>query len=127
MILQCSHICKSFATDVVLDDVSFHINDNEKAAIVGVNGSGKSTLLKIIVGKSGSGESIIEEMQTAKPEVKILEKKMHELSDRMNSASGDELDSLIRQSHPICPDYHIFHSIPLYMSYRFHEHNLCIL
>ena len=42
MILQCSHICKSFATDVVLDDVSFHINDNEKAAIVGVNGSGKS-------------------------------------------------------------------------------------
>ena len=36
-------------------------------------------------------------MQTAKPEVKILEKKMHELSDRMNSASGDELDSLIRQ------------------------------
>ena len=121
MILQCSHICKSFATDVVLDDVSFHINDNEKAAIVGVNGSGKSTLLKIIVGKSGydsgdiiikkeatvgylaqnqefeSGESIIEEMQTAKPEVKILEKKMHELSDWMNSASGDELDSLIRQ------------------------------
>lgn len=121
MILQCSHICKSFATDVVLDDVSFHINDNEKAAIVGVNGSGKSTLLKIIVGKSEydsgdiiikkeatvgylaqnqefeSGESIIEEMQTAKPEVKILEKKMHELSDRMNSASGDELDSLIRQ------------------------------
>lgn len=121
MILQCSHICKSFATDVVLDDVSFHINDNEKTAIVGVNGSGKSTLLKIIVGKSGydsgdiiikkeatvgylaqnqefeSGESIIEEMQTAKPEVKILEKKMHELSDRMNSASGDELDSLIRQ------------------------------
>ena len=121
MILQCSHICKSFATDVVLDDVSFHINDNEKAAIVGVNGSGKSTLLKIIVGKSGydsgdiiikkeatvgylaqnqefeSGESIIEEMQTAKPEVKILEKKMHELSDRMNNASGDELDSLIRQ------------------------------
>ena len=48
MILQCSHICKSFATDVVLDDVSFHINDNEKAAIVGVNGSGKSTLLKKI-------------------------------------------------------------------------------
>ena len=48
MILQCSHISKSFATDVVLNDVSFHINDNEKAAIVGVNGSGKSTLLKII-------------------------------------------------------------------------------
>ena len=60
MILQCSHISKSFATDVVLNDVSFHINDNEKAAIVGVNGSGKSTLLKIIVGKEGydSGDII---------------------------------------------------------------------
>ena len=121
MILQCSHISKSFATDVVLNDVSFHINDNEKAAIVGVNGSGKSTLLKIIVGKEGydsgdiiikkdasvgylaqnqefeSGESIIEEMQTAKPEVKILEKKMHELSEKMNNSSGDELNSLIKQ------------------------------
>ena len=121
MILQCSHISKSFATDVVLDDVSFHINDNEKAAIVGVNGSGKSTLLKIIVEKESydsgdiiikkdatvgylaqnqefeSGESIIEEMQTAKPEVRILERKMHELSEKMNNSSGDELDSLIRQ------------------------------
>lgn len=121
MILQCSHISKSFATDVVLDDVSFHINDNEKAAIVGVNGSGKSTLLKMIIGKESydsgdiiikkdatvgylaqnqefeSGESIIEEMQTAKPEVKILERKMHELSEKMNNTSGDELDSLIRQ------------------------------
>ena len=36
-------------------------------------------------------------MQTAKPEVKILEKKMHELSEKMNNASGDELDSLIKQ------------------------------
>ena len=121
MILQCSHICKSFATDVVLDDVSFHINDNEKAAIVGVKRFRKVRFTKdnrwkirirlrrynykkeATVGylaqnqEFESGESIIEEMQTAKPEVKILEKKMHELSDRMNSASGDELDSLIRQ------------------------------
>ena len=121
MILQCSHISKSFTTDVVLDDVSFHINDNEKAAIVGINGSGKSTLLKIITGISShdsgdiiikkdatigylaqnqefeSGKSILEEMQTAKPEIKILEKKMHELSDKMNNASDDELNSLIKQ------------------------------
>ena len=61
MILQCSHINKAFITDVVLSDVSFHINENEKAAIVGVNGSGKSTLLKIIVGRQAadSGEVII--------------------------------------------------------------------
>ena len=50
MILSCSHISKAFGTDVVLKDISFHIEDYEKAAIVGINGAGKSTLLKIIVG-----------------------------------------------------------------------------
>lgn len=42
MILQCSHIDKSFVGETVLSDISFHINEQEKAAIVGVNGSGKS-------------------------------------------------------------------------------------
>lgn len=51
MILSCSHISKAFGTDVILDDISFHIEDYEKAAIVGINGAGKSTLLKIIVGE----------------------------------------------------------------------------
>lgn len=36
MILSCSHISKSFGTDVILNDVSFHIEDYEKAAIVGI-------------------------------------------------------------------------------------------
>ena len=49
MILSCSHISKSFGTDVILNDVSFHIEDYEKAAIVGINGAGKSTLLKLIL------------------------------------------------------------------------------
>ena len=44
MILSCSHISKAFGTDVVLNDISFHIEDFEKAAIVGINGAGKSTL-----------------------------------------------------------------------------------
>ena len=51
MILSCSHISKAFAADVVLDDISFHIEDYEKAAIVGINGAGKTTLLRIIVGE----------------------------------------------------------------------------
>ena len=37
MILSCSHVSKSFGTDVVLNDISFHIEENEKAAIVGIN------------------------------------------------------------------------------------------
>ncbi len=49
MILDCQNVSKSFGTDEILKNVSFHINDNEKAAIVGITGAGKSTLLKIIM------------------------------------------------------------------------------
>ena len=51
MMMAAGHIRKAFVEKVVLDDVTFHIEANEKAAIVGVNGAGKSTLLKIIVGE----------------------------------------------------------------------------
>ena len=47
MILSCSNISKAFGTDSILKHVSFHIEEREKAAIVGINGAGKSTLLKI--------------------------------------------------------------------------------
>lgn len=121
MILQCSHIDKAFITDVVLSDISFHINDNEKAAIVGVNGSGKSTLIKIIMNQLSadngeviiakdtsigylaqnqeyeSNHTILEEMQNAKPEILQLEKQIASLSEKMNEASGEELQSYIKQ------------------------------
>ena len=51
MVLSCNNISKSFGTTEILKGVSFHINDREKAAIVGINGAGKSTLLKIIIGE----------------------------------------------------------------------------
>lgn len=51
MILSCSNICKSFGENDILKQVSFHIEDHEKAAIVGINGAGKSTLLKVLIGK----------------------------------------------------------------------------
>ena len=49
MILSCSHIDKAFGAKNILKDVSFHVEEREKAAIVGINGAGKSTLLKIIM------------------------------------------------------------------------------
>lgn len=51
MILSCQGIEKAFLENTVLSNVSFHIEDREKAAIVGINGAGKTTLLRIIVGE----------------------------------------------------------------------------
>lgn len=121
MILQCSHINKAFLTNTVLNDISFHINDNEKAAIVGINGSGKSTLIKIIVNQldadSGeviirkdisvgylaqnqeyeSGKTILEEMQDAKPEITELEKQIDDLSAQMEGLDSSRLEAVIKQ------------------------------
>lgn len=51
MILSCQNISKEFVEDTILSNVSFHIEDYEKAAVVGINGAGKTTLLRIIVGE----------------------------------------------------------------------------
>ena len=51
MILSCQNIEKAFLEKQVLKNCSFHIEDYEKAAIVGLNGAGKTTLLRIIVGQ----------------------------------------------------------------------------
>ena len=121
MILQCSHITKSFLTDIILNDISFHINDNEKAAIVGINGSGKSTLLKIIMNELeadsveviiskdisigyfaqnqeyNSGKSILDEMHGARPEVEELGRRLDQLSVQMDNTEGEGLEALIKQ------------------------------
>ena len=56
MILSCQNISKSFGTDEILKNISFHLEENEKAAIVGINGAGKSTLLKIIMQQESADE-----------------------------------------------------------------------
>lgn len=66
MILSCQQISLAFGTEVILDKISFHIEEHEKTAIVGINGAGKSTLLKIIMGEltPDSGEVIISRGKT---------------------------------------------------------------
>ena len=56
MVLACQNISKSFGTDEIIKHVSFHVEEHEKTAIVGINGAGKSTLLKIIVGELPADE-----------------------------------------------------------------------
>lgn len=120
MILACHHISKAFGTDVILDDISFHIEDYEKAAIVGINGAGKSTLLKIIMnelsaddgevilakGKTigylaqhhsrDSKRTIYEELLDVKKDVILIEKRMEEVEHAMKDASGAELEELLK-------------------------------
>ena len=121
MILSCQNISKAFGTDVILKNASFHIEDREKAAIVGINGAGKSTLLKIIVGEldadSGeavlskgksigylaqhqdleSGRTIYEELLTVKQDVIDLEQSIHELETGMKELSGEKLENALAQ------------------------------
>lgn len=119
MILACNNICKSFIGETIISDASFHIEDREKAAIVGVNGAGKTTLLKIIMGllpadqgevtiakgKSigylaqhqdlQSGRSIYEEMLEVKRDIITLEESIRKLELEMKSASGAKLEEML--------------------------------
>ncbi len=119
MILSCSHISKAFGTDTILEDISFHIEDYEKAAIVGINGAGKSTLLKIIVGElpADQGEvtlskgkslgylaqhqdlsshrTIYEELLEVKRPVLEMEAGLRRLELEMKHASQEELEPML--------------------------------
>ena len=121
MILNCNNIDKTFVDNHVLKNASFHIEDYEKAAIVGINGAGKSTLLKIIVGdmSADSGQvtfakdktfgylaqhqavdtenSIFDELLTVKQEVLDLEASIRQTELDMKSAEGNELDALLKK------------------------------
>ena len=119
MILSVSNIQKSFNEVPILKNVSFHIEDNEKAAIVGINGAGKTTLLRIIMGElpaddglvtfskdktvgylsqheAVSGENTIyQELLSVKQDILDMEQQMHTIELQMKTASGDLLDKLM--------------------------------
>lgn len=119
MILACKNISKSFGTTQILSSVSFHINDKEKAAIVGINGAGKSTLLKIIMKEMSSDEgevilskgstigylaqhqnlssenSILAEMLTVKQDIIDLDANIRALELDMKHAEGDRLNQML--------------------------------
>ncbi|WP_101877930.1 ABC-F family ATP-binding cassette domain-containing protein [Lachnoclostridium edouardi] len=119
MILSCNKINKAFGSNMILSNVSFHIEDQEKAAVVGINGAGKSTLLKIIIGElaadSGdvilakgktigylaqhqdlsSSRTIYDELLEVKRPVIEMEEKIRSLELEMKHASGQELEELL--------------------------------
>lgn len=119
MILSCSNISKSFDSKVILDNCSFHAEDREKVAIVGINGAGKSTLFKIITGELkpddgiitvaknktlaylsqhpdiAGGHTIYEEMLDVKKEIIEMESTIRSLEAEMKTAEGKELEKLL--------------------------------
>lgn len=121
MILSCQNISKAFVENKVLENVSFHIEDYEKAAIVGINGAGKTTLLRIIVGQmqpdSGAvtlskgktlgylaqdgavdtSNTIYEELLSVKQELIDLERRIRECELAMQTKEGGELEQLMKQ------------------------------
>ncbi len=121
MILSCQNISKAFVENQVLKNVSFHIEDHEKAVIVGINGAGKTTLLRIIVGEMtpddgqvvlakdktlgylaqnstvDTSHTIYEELLSVKADLLRLEEKIRECENNMKHADGDALEDLMKQ------------------------------
>ena len=117
MILACHNISKAFGEHIIVENGSFHIEDREKAALVGVNGAGKSTILKMIMGEEPldkgdvtlskgrtigylaqhqnllPGSTIYEELKSAKADVISLEQQLRSIESELKSLSGDELKS----------------------------------
>ena len=129
MILSCSNICKAFGSETILDHVSFHIEEHEKAAIVGINGAGKSTLLKIIVGEleadSGvvalsrgktlgylaqhqdldSSRTIYDEVLEVKRPIIQMEERLRQLEVEMKGKSGEELDTMFKEYNRLSHEF----------------------
>ncbi|MCB6342188.1 ABC-F family ATP-binding cassette domain-containing protein [Enterocloster lavalensis] len=121
MILSCSNITKSFGDNDILKHISFHIEEHEKAAVVGINGAGKSTLLKIMIGElapdegsvtvsKGStigylaqhqdlegAETIYDALLEVKRPILEMEEQLRRLELEMKSASDDELEAKLAQ------------------------------
>lgn len=117
MILACHNLNKSFGDHLIVRDGSFHIEDREKAALVGVNGAGKSTIFKMIVkelqpdggdviltkGKTlgylaqhqnlDGCRTIYEELKTAKAHLIRMEEQIRSIEQELKHLSGDELHS----------------------------------
>ncbi|MGN0160427.1 MAG: ABC-F family ATP-binding cassette domain-containing protein [Lachnospiraceae bacterium] len=119
MILSCNDICKSFDDVPILKHVSFHLEEHEKASIVGINGAGKSTLLKIIMGELSQDQGIVtfakdrtvgylaqhqntdshntiyDELLSVKEDIIQMEKRLRLLEDQMSHSEGAELEALM--------------------------------
>lgn len=121
MILACKQLHKAYGIDVILDKITFHLEEKEKAAIVGVNGAGKTTLFRILTRESSadggdfyirkdaslgymaqnqqieSDRTIYEEMLSVFEEILKTEKLLREMENEMGSLSGQSLSDKMEE------------------------------
>ncbi len=119
MILSVQNITKSFDDNTILDNVSFNLEDNDKAALIGINGAGKTTLINVIMGSlepdSGivslskdttvgylaqeatvdSDNNILSELMLARKDLIDMEDRLRKMEEEMAHLSGHELTSHI--------------------------------
>ena len=129
MILSVQNISKAYGINQILSDVSFHIEEKEKIAIVGINGSGKTTLLKIIMGNESADEgqvvvakdtsigylsqhqdisfdnTIYAEMLETKRYLIDMEEKIRSLENDMKHATGEELEKIMNTYNKLSTQY----------------------
>ncbi len=121
MILACNKLHKSYGIDVVLDKITFHLEEKEKAAIVGVNGAGKTTLFRVLTGEisadggdfymkkeaslgymaqnqqTESTRTIYEEMLSVFAKILETENLLREMENKMGTLSGQELSDKMEE------------------------------
>ena len=119
IILQANKIERSFAGEVLFDNINLQVDERDRIALVGKNGAGKSTLLKILVGEEEptSGEinknkdislsylaqdsrfesenTIYDEMLHVFDDLRRMEKQLRQMELEMGEKSGEDLDKLM--------------------------------
>ncbi len=129
MILACHGIAKAFGEDVIVENGSFHIEDREKVALVGINGAGKSTILKMIVGElptdagqviltkgktlgylaqhqaMKSGSTIYEEVRSSRPDILQMNQQLRDIEAQLNNLSGDALNARLDTYHRLTEEF----------------------
>ncbi len=121
MILSCQDLSKSFGTDSIIKQASFHIEDREKTALIGVNGAGKTTILRMIAGDLepdtgtvslakgmtvgylkqhqdvNSTASVYSELMDVKKDLLQMENKMRQMEEDMKRLEGVPLQNLMEE------------------------------
>ena len=121
MILSCQNITKTFDGKTILKQANFHIEDHEKAAMIGINGAGKTTLLNIITGRLQPDEGVIsiskgktigyleqnpvldsektifDELMSVKDYLLVMEQDIRQMEQDMKHREGSALTALMDQ------------------------------